>query len=329
MSDKNFVDKNKPQDMENSTPTVNITKLNRKNKKGRKMQKTWDDILFDCIVYFGLSFAAIIILYPLIYVLSASFSTPYAVTSGKVWLYPVDFSLIGYETVFKTNKVLIGYKNSLIVACSAAVVSVLLTMCYAYVLSIRDFVGRKFFTIVLIITMFFGGGLIPSFLLIQQLGLYDTYWALILPGAVSAYNIVIARTFISSSIPYDLYEAASIDGCSDFNYFIRMIIPLSKPIIAVLTLYAVVGQWNNYFSAMIYLSTPAKYTLQLILRDIIIQNRVDPTMMIDVDLMQKRQGLSELLKYSLIVVSSVPMLMLYPFIQKHFVKGVMVGSVKG
>lgn len=297
--------------------------------KKRARRLTWDDYLFDGLIYFGLTFALISVIYPLLYILSASFSAPYAVTSGQVWLWPVDFSTLGYEAVFKTNKVLVGYANSLYVAAVGSILAVSAQIMYAYCLSIKDFAGRKFFTVLLMITMFFGGGLVPSYLWIQELGLYNTFWALILPACISAYNIIIARTYMMSSIPYDLYESATIDGCSDARYLVKVVVPLAKPIIAVLALYAVVGHWNNYFSAMIYLSSPEKYTLQLVLRDIVIQNQIDPGMMVDVNLLQRQQGLSELLKFSLIVVSSVPMLMIYPFIQKHFVKGVMLGSVKG
>ena len=294
-----------------------------KQKLGR------DDFVFEVVITILMTLGMLIVLYPLIYVLSASFSNPYAVITGRVWLWPVEPTLIGYQAVFKSKLVLTGYRNSLIVALGGAAFAVSMQMIYAYCLSIRDFVGRGFFTVMLMITMFFGGGLIPTFLWVTRLGLYDNFLALILPGAVSAYNVIIARTFISSSIPYDLYESATIDGCSDARYFISMILPLAKPVIAVLTLYAVVGQWNNFFGALIYLRTPAKHTLQLVLRNIVLQNQIDYTTMTDVDLIQKMQGLSQLLKYSLIVVSSVPMLIIYPFIQKHFVKGVMIGSVKG
>ncbi len=298
-------------------------------KVKHRVKQTRSDRIFNIVNYTFLILAMIVVLYPLIYVLSASFSTPYAVTSGQVWLYPVDFSLVGYETVFKNQDIVSGYLNSIIITVSGTIVSLIVTVMAAYPLSVRDFKGRNFFMALYTFTMMFSGGLIPSFLWIQQLHLYDTYWALILPSALSVYNMIIARTFFQSSIPYDLYESASLDGCSDIRYMLSIVIPLSKPILAVLVMYYGVGLWNSYFNALIYLSDADKMPLQVVLRNIILQNQIDPSTMVDVDAMLKKQGLSELLKYSLIVVSSVPMLILYPFIQKHFVKGVMIGALKG
>lgn len=305
-----------------------MTATNGKRIRHRVKQSRSDQI-FNIVNYSLLTLVMIIVLYPLIYVLSASFSTPYAVTSGQVWLYPVDFSLIGYETVFRNPDIVSGYLNSILITVSGTLVSLIVTVMAAYPLSVRDFKGRNFFMALYTFTMMFSGGLIPSFLWIQKLHLYNTYWALILPGAVSVYNMIIARTFFQSSIPYDLYESASLDGCSDIRYMLSIVIPLSKPIMAVLVMYYGVGLWNSYFNALIYLADKSKMPLQVVLRNIILQNQIDPTTMVDVDAMLKKQGLSELLKYSLIVVSSVPMLILYPFIQKHFVKGVMIGALKG
>lgn len=297
--------------------------------KKRKIKKTWDDHLFYFITNFSLLMALILVLYPLVYIVSASFSSPQAVTSGQVWLYPVDVSLEGYRVVFNTPLIWTGYKNSLVVAAMGSVLAVSMQFIYAYVLSVRDLVGKKILNILIIIPMFIGGGLIPSYLLIQNLGIYNTFWALVLPASMSTFSIFVTRSFIQSDVPYDIYESAAIDGCSDIRYLVSILIPLSKPILAVLFLWSAVGHWNNYFSAMIYISSQSKYTLQLVLRDILIQNQLDPSMMVDASLLQQRQGLSELLKFSLIVVSSLPMLILYPFIQKYFVKGVMIGSVKG
>lgn len=298
-------------------------------KVRHRVKQSRSDRIFNIVNYTFLTLAMIVVLYPLIYVLSASFSTPYAVTSGQVWLFPVDFSLVGYETVFKNQDIVSGYLNSIIITVSGTIVSLIVTVMAAYPLSVRDFKGRNFFMALYTFTMMFSGGLIPSFLWIQQLHLYNTYWALILPSALSVYNMIIARTFFQSSIPYDLYESASLDGCSDIRYMLSIVIPLSKPILAVLVMYYGVGLWNSYFNALIYLADADKMPLQVVLRNIILQNQIDPSTMVDVDAMLKKQGLSELLKYSLIVVSSVPMLILYPFIQKHFVKGVMIGALKG
>lgn len=294
----------------------------------RKMKKGVGEKIFDIVNYTFLLFVMLVVLYPLIFILSASFSSPYAVTSGQVWLFPKDLSLVGYRTVLKNARISSGYLYAIYRTILGAVIGVTVTMMAAYPLSVRDFRGRGLFTWILTFTMMFGGGLIPSFLNIKQLGMYNTYWALVIPGSVSVFHVIIARTFLQSSIPYDLYESACLDGCTDFAYLRKVILPLAKPILAVLVMYIAVAHWNDYFSAMIYLKSD-KYPLQVVLREIILQNQVDPTNMVDVETMLKMQGLSELLKYSLIVISSLPMLMLYPFIQKHFVKGVMIGSIKG
>lgn len=306
-----------------------VTRHQKVRYMKRKINQRAGDKVFDFFVYFILVLLLLIVLYPLVYVVSASFSAPYAVTSGQVWLYPVDFSLVGYETVFRNPDVLSGYRNSIYLTLLGTSVNIILTIICAYPLSVRTFVGRNIFMGILTFTMLFSGGLIPTFLFINKLGLYNTYWALILPGAVSIYNMVIARTFFQSAIPYELYESAELDGCSDIRYLISIVIPLAKPIIAVLILYYAVGHWNSYFSALIYLKDKWKYPLQIILRNIIIQNQIDTTTMVDVSSLLKKQGLAELLKYSLIVVSSMPMLIVYPFVQKYFVKGVMIGALKG
>lgn len=251
------------------------------------------------------------------------------VTSGQVWLFPKEFTLIGYETVFNNPMIVQGYLNTIYLTILGTIINVVLTVMAAYPLSVKTLAGRGLFMGILTFTMLFSGGLIPSFLWINQLGLYDTYWALVLPGAVGIYNTILAKTFFQNSIPIEFYESATLDGCNDIQYIIKIIVPLSKPIIAVLTMYYAVGHWNSFFNALIYLSDSAKYPLQVILRNIILQNQIDYTKMVDVNILMKKQGLSELLKYSLIVVSSVPMLLIYPFVQKHFVKGVMIGAIKG
>mgnify|MGYP005788171471 FL=1 len=296
--------------------------------KAMKVKRSTGDKVFDIVNYTFLIFLTLIVLYPLVYVLSASFSSPYAVTSGQVWLFPKDVSLVGYETVFKDPNIVSGFFYAVYRTVLGTLIGVVMTMMAAYPLSVRDFAGRGVFMKLLTFTMMFGGGLLPSFLNINELGLYGTYWALVIPGAVGVYNVIVTRTFIQSTIPYDLYESASLDGCSDLGYFLKVVIPLSKPILAVLTMYVAVGHWNDYSNAMIYHKSD-NYPLQVVLRNIILMNQIDPENMADVDTMMKMQGLAELLKYSLIVISSVPMLLLYPFIQKHFVKGVMIGAIKG
>lgn len=290
--------------------------------------KTRGDRVFDVINTILLSLLALSFIYVLIFVLSASLSSPTAVYSGKVILWPVDWTLEGYERVFRESKVWVGYRNTAIYTLIGTLISVALTTTAAYALSRKDLPGRGIIMGLLVFTMFFGGGLIPTYLIVKDLGLLDSMWAVILPGCVSMSNIIIAKTFFSSSIPIELLEAAQLDGCSNRKYFFNIVIPLSQAIIAVLCLYYAVGYWNQYFSAMIYLKDREKYTLQLILREILIEAQASEAMTDDLEAAQL-QEVSEVLKYALIIVASVPMLILYPFIQKYFVKGVMIGSLKG
>ncbi|MEG0085708.1 MAG: carbohydrate ABC transporter permease [Niameybacter sp.] len=300
----------------------------KKVKKG-KMNETRQDKIFMLINMVILWLILIVVAYPLIYVLSASFSNPQAVSSGKVWLWPVDFTLRGYEVVFQHPDIIRGFVNALYITVLGSVVQVIITIMTAYPLSRKTLYGKGIITLFFTFTMFFGGGLIPTFILINNLGLYNTYWALILPGAVGVYNVIVARTFFQTTIPEDLFEAGQLDGCSDFRFLLSIVLPLSKPIIAVLIMFYAVGHWNSYFGPMIYLSDKELYPLQIVLRNILVQNQFDSQMMMDVATMEQQKGLAELIKYAVIVVSSVPMLILYPFIQKHFVKGMMVGAIKG
>lgn len=295
----------------------------------RRIRNTREDQVFITVNYAILVILVLIVAYPLIYVLSASLSSPSAVTQGRVWLFPVEFSLDGYRAVFRNGMILTGYRNSIILTVLGTLINIACTVMVAYPLSVRDFCGGKFISGMYTFTMLFSGGLVPTYMVVNNLGLQNTYWALILPGAVSVYNMFIARTYFTSSIPYELYEAASIDSASDIQYIFSVVLPLSVPVLAVLTLYYAIGHWNAYFSAMIYLTDPNKYPLQVVLRSIIIMNEVQESDLVNVDLLLKRQGLANLMKYSLIVISSLPMIIAYPFVQKHFVKGVMLGAVKG
>ncbi|MFD0869025.1 MULTISPECIES: carbohydrate ABC transporter permease [Paenibacillus] len=287
------------------------------------------DRLFNLINYTILFLFTITILYPLVYIVSASFSSPLAVVSGKVWLWPVDFSLAGYEAVFKHKLIWTGFANSLFYTVVGTVVNVVLTLMAAYPLSRKDFYIRHVIMALFVFTIMFSGGLIPSYLLVKDLGMIDTRWALIFPGALSVMNVIITRTFFQTTIPDELLDAGQLDGCSDFKFLLHVVLPLSGPIIAVLTLFYAVGHWNSFFSALLYLKRQELYPLQLVLRDILIQNEVDAEMMSDVADAAARESLRELLKYSLIVVSTIPVLVIYPFIQRHFVKGIMIGSLKG
>lgn len=287
------------------------------------------DTVFMGLVYLFLTFVLIIVLYPLIYVISASFSSPGAVSSGKVFLLPVDPTLIGYDAVFKNPKIVSGFLNSFFYLIIGTAVNVAMTMLAAYPLSRREFLGRKIISGIFVFTMYFSGGLVPTYLLVKNLHLLDTRAAVIIPVAMSVWNVIIARTYLQSTIPDELYEAAQLDGCSVTGFLVKIVLPLSAPILAVLVLYYGVGNWNSYFNAMIYLKSQELYPLQLVLREILMLGKVDMTMITDVNALQRMQGLSSLLKYAVIVVASLPMMAIYPFVQKHFVKGIMIGSLKG
>jgi putative aldouronate transport system permease protein len=293
------------------------------------VKDTRSDKIFTIVNSIFLTVVMIVILYPLIYILSASFSSPSAVIAGKVWLLPVDPTLKGYEAVFENKQIWSGFFNSFYYTIIGTLFNVALTILAAYALSRKDLHGRNFVMIMMVFTMLFHAGLIPTYLVVRDLGLLDSRWAMILPSAIAVWNVIIARTFFQVTIPDELLEAAQMDGCSDFKFFFKIVFPLSAPIIAVLTLFYAVGHWNQYFQALIYLRDPDLFPLQIVLRQILIQNQVDPSMMIDVKSVAERDGLSQLLKFSLIVIASVPVLIIYPFVQKHFVKGVMIGSLKG
>ena len=290
---------------------------------------TSGDKIFSVLVYALLTVILVIIAFPLLYLVSASLSDPQAVISGRVWLFPVDFTFKGYTAIFKDQTIVRGFLNSVFITVVGTSLNIVVTVMMAYPLSRKNFFGRKFFTLFMMFTMLFSGGLVPTFLLINQLGMYNSYWAIILPGCVGVTNVIICRTYFVSSIPEELYEAAALDGCDDFKYLLKVALPLSKPVLAVLTLYYAVGHWNSYFKEMIYLEDKMKYPLQVVLRQIIIMSQIADEMMLDFSTAERVQGMADLLKFSTIVVSSLPMLIIYPFVQKHFVKGVMIGSVKG
>ncbi|NRF94152.1 carbohydrate ABC transporter permease [Paenibacillus frigoriresistens] len=288
-----------------------------------------NDRWFNVINYTVLALFLIIVMYPLVFIVSASFSSPDAVISGKVWLWPVQPTLDGYAAVFKHKLIWSSFRNSIIYTVLGTAINVALTVMAAYPLARRDLYGKNAVMLLLVFTTMFSGGLIPSYLLVKDLGMLNTIWSMILPGALSVFNVIITRTYLKTTIPEELLEAAQLDGCNDFKFVWNVVIPLSGPIIAVITLYSAVGYWNQYFNALIYLKQPSLYPLQLVLRDILVQNEVDPAMLSDLGQEANREGLRALLKYSLIVVSSLPLMMIYPFVQKHFVKGVMIGSLKG
>ena len=297
--------------------------------KVKKISHSASDNRFEVILLVALCTLGVIVAYPLVYVLSSSFSSPSAVMSGKVWLWPVEFGFEGYKAIFKNSQVLIGYRNSLFYMVVGTCINVALTMCAAYPLSRTDMPGQGPIMLLFTFTMIFSGGMIPTYLVVKNLHLLNTVWSMILPGAISVHNMIIARTFIHNSIPQEMLEATQIEGCSDAQYFVRMVLPLSGSVIAVITLYYAIGHWNAYFNAFMYLNDQNLYPLQIFLRDILISNKVDASMVVIDDGAAAKEGLAELLKYSLIVVAMLPVMVIYPFVQKHFVKGVMIGAVKG
>lgn len=286
------------------------------------------DRVFTTINYIILSFLLVIFLYPLIFIVSSSFSSTDAVVAGRVWLWPVDFSLEGYKAVFAYKQIWTGYGNSLFYMIVGTAINITLTILAAYPLSRKDFYGRNFFMFLFLFTMLFSGGLIPNYLLVKELGMLNTRWAMMIPNAMSVFNVIITRTYFKMTIPDELHEASKMDGCSDFRFLRSVVLPLSGPIIAVMGLFYAVGHWNAFFNALIYLRDQQLFPLQLILNNILVQNEVDPEMFMDIESQAAIAGLRELLKYSLIVVASIPVLVIYPFVQKHFVKGVMIGSLK-
>ena len=288
------------------------------------------DRIFDSINVVLLGLLALIIIYPLVYVLSASFSDPVSVASGDMILWPVNLTLENYEEVFKNQSIITGYRNSLIILVSGTALNLVMTVLAAFPMSRRDLWGRNVMMKLMTFTMFFSGGLIPTYLLITRtLGLMNSWLALILPGAISVYNMIIMRTYFQTSIPYELQEAADIDGCSPFGVLIRIILPLSGPILAVIGLYYGVGHWNSYFSALLYINREELQPLQLYLRRVLTLNSNQSLLSTGSDEAARQAMRAETIKYAVIVVSSVPMLVIYPFVQKFFVKGVMIGAIKG
>lgn len=299
------------------------------NTKRVKIRDGKEDRLFNIINYTFLILIFIIILYPLIYILSSSFSSTYAVVSGRVWLYPVDFSLKGYEAVFRNPNILTGYRNSIFYTVAGTAISIILTIMAGYPLSRKDFYGRGVLMALFTFTMLFNGGLIPYYLTVQRLHMTNTVWAMLIPNALAVWNVIITRTYFQTTIPNELLEASQIDGCDDIKFILLVVIPLSGPIIAVMCLFYAVGIWNSFFDALIFLKNQKLYPLQIVLRNILIANTVDANTMLDEKVLLRSQGLAELLRYSLIVVASVPALVIYPFVQRFFVTGIMLGSLKG
>ena len=297
-------------------------------RKHHPIRDTLGDKLFYAGCYLITALFMLAVLYPLVYILSASFSSADAITSGRMWLYPVDFSLVGYRYILKYDAIWLGYRNTLFYTFAGTLINVAMTMTCAYGLSRRGMRGRRFFTMLFTFTMIFSGGMIPNYLLMKDLKILNTVWCMLLPGAISAYNLIVAKTFIENSIPGDLLEAARIDGCSDVRFFFSIVLPLSKAILAVLLLMYAAAHWNAYFNAFLYLTDKRLYPLQIFLRQILVQSNMSADML-DPEAMAQMQTLQQILKYAVIVVSTAPMLCLYPLVLKYFRQGVMIGSIKG
>lgn len=273
----------------------------------------------------------IIIVYPLIFVISASISDPSAVSNGKVWLWPVDITFRGYKLIFDNPDIWNGYKNTIIYTVVGTLLHLIILLPCAYALSRKELAGKKIIMWFILFTMLFNGGLIPTYLVVKSLGMLNTIWALVIPGVVGAWSLLVARAFFQQSIPDQLVEASKIDGASDFQIFLKIVLPLSMPIIAVMALFHAVGLWNQYFSALIYLSDEKLYPLQLVLRQILVLNELGTDITSNAGSAgsyAEKVATAEIVKYGVIIVSSLPLLIVYPFLQRFFVKGVLIGSVK-
>jgi ABC-type glycerol-3-phosphate transport system permease component len=299
----------------------------KRRKARQKVRQSLTDNIFDFFNILFLSLCTLAVLYPLIFILSASFSAPTAVVSGKVFLLPVEPTTIAYETIFKYRQITIGYYNAVLYTVSATFVGVLVTFFAAYPLSRRGLPGRNQIMGLFVFTMLFSGGLIPTYLVVRALGMVNTRWAVMFPMAISVWNIIIMRTFFQVTLPQELFDSAEIDGASELRIMFRIVVPLSGPVFAVVVLNWAVWIWNSYYYALIYLRSNELQPLQIILRQILIMNETNLQM--SADELIRKQGLVDVLRYALIVVASAPLLMVYPFLQKYFTKGVMIGSVKG
>lgn len=297
-------------------------------KTRHKVRRQGKDLLFDIVLYSICAVMLILVIYPLWFIVIASFSDPSAVAGGHVWILPVGFTLEGYDELFKQAEVWTGYRNTIVYTVLGTIFGLVVNIPAAYALSRKDLWGRKVLMGLYVFTMFFSGGMIPIFLTVQEMGFYNNFWVMIIPFSVSAYNIIVARTFFETSLPADLWDAAQIDGCGNLRYFFTMALPLSKAVISVIALWTAVGQWNGYFNALLYLRDAELHPLQLIMRNILITNQVFASMGTgEAAMIAMRRA--NLVRYSMIIIATVPIMCVYPFIQKYFDQGVMIGAVKG
>lgn len=301
-------------------------------KNNQKIKDSSSDRLFKVFMWFLCSCIVILTLYPIYFVLIASISNPASVASGGVWLFPKGITFSGYQEIINDERIWNGLKNTMIYSIGGTAVSLLFTIPAGYALSRPDFKARKVLMFFFVFTMFFSGGLIPTYLTVKEFGLINTIWVMLIPFSVSVFNLIITRVFFQSTIPKELLESAKLDGCSDFQFFRKIALPLSKALIAVMALYYGVGYWNEYMKALIYLNDSALYPLQLVLRDILVMNQTfssggGGSMITSGDVTAQQKG--DLIKYGVIVVSTLPIMIIFPFVQKYFEKGVMIGSIKG
>jgi len=288
-----------------------------------------EDRIFNIVNYSLLVIILLLISYPLFFVIIASISDPVDVSLGRVWLWPVNASMEGYRRILAHSDLWTGYRNTIYYTVAGTALNLALTLTGAYSLSRKDLPGRNIFMKFIVFTMFFSGGLIPTYLLINNLGLYNTFWVIIIINAVSVYNLIVARTFFQNNIPDELLEAARIDSCNDIKFFLMIVLPVSKAIIAVLVIFYAVTHWNSYYNGLIYLRDRNRFPLQIFLREILIQNQFGEDMQVDDPNELAVRMIANTMKYGVIIVASVPVLILYPFLQKYFMKGVMIGAIKG
>ena len=297
-------------------------------RRTAKVGQTRMDKVFDIMNYVILTICFLLVAYPLYFIVIASISDPIDVNAGRVILYPVQVTMDGYRRILEYKSFFTGYRNTVVYTVVGTLVNMILTVPAAYALSRKDLVGRNFFMMLIAFTMIFSAGLIPTYLHIRDLNLIDTIWALVLPVAVSSWNLIVARTFFQQTIPDDLLEAAQLDGASNAQFFVRIVLPLSKSILAVLVLFYAVSHWNSYQNALYYIISDEKRPLQLVLRSILFENTMGD-MVEDASSLAAQQRLGDLIKYGIIIASSLPLLILYPFLQRYFIQGVMIGAVKG
>ncbi|GBF76879.1 hypothetical protein PA598K_05389 [Paenibacillus sp. 598K] len=291
------------------------------------MNRSKGDRVFDLLNGAFFLVVLAIVLYPLYFIVIASISDPGKVNTGAVWFWPIDMTLEGYRKIFEHEALWNGYRNSVLYTLVGTAINVGLLMTGGYALSRKDVPGRNIITLLIVFTMFFQGGIIPTYLIVRDLGMLNTIWALVIPNAVSVYHLIVVRTYFETTIPLEMLEASKVDGCNNTRFFLRIVLPLSLPIIAVMVLFSAVVHWNSYFSALIYLRDESMYPLQMVLREILVRNSAQELM--NVEDMAAQQDFSELIKYGVVIVSSLPVLILYPFVQRYFIKGVMIGSIKG